>query len=138
MQWEPNHETQQSTKGERSASRDILTLKKYISSRAFFAHTNVFHHGGKPVPIELPIASIPEDDKDPEVICLKVDHSNLLTTPEDSRDNHYINEQIHLKNPCLDPCLSNSSLSASGVNVVTWPKETEALSSSKELIREIF
>ncbi|GFU01263.1 hypothetical protein TNCV_5124161 [Trichonephila clavipes] len=39
-----------------------------MSHLAFFAHANVFHHGGQPVPIELSIASIPEDGKDPEVI----------------------------------------------------------------------
>ncbi|GFY09811.1 uncharacterized protein TNCV_3697731 [Trichonephila clavipes] len=58
-----------------------------MSHLAFFAHANVFHHGGQPVPIELSIASIPEDGKVPEVICLTVDHSNLLTTAEDSRAN---------------------------------------------------
>ncbi|GFT63118.1 uncharacterized protein TNCV_1801821 [Trichonephila clavipes] len=68
-----------------------------MSHLAFFAHANVFHHGGQPVPIELSIASIPEDGKDPEVICLTVDHSNLLTTAKDSRANRYINERLSLK-----------------------------------------
>ncbi|GFW77755.1 uncharacterized protein TNCV_2805021 [Trichonephila clavipes] len=62
-----------------------------------FSHANVFHHGGQPVPIELSIASIPEDGKDPEVICIMVDHSNLLTTAKDSRANRYINERLSLK-----------------------------------------
>ncbi|GFU01477.1 hypothetical protein TNCV_4877161 [Trichonephila clavipes] len=48
-----------------------------MSRLAFFAHANVFHHGGQPVPIELSIASIPEDD---------------------SRANRYINEWLILKN----------------------------------------
>ncbi|GFX80640.1 hypothetical protein TNCV_499071 [Trichonephila clavipes] len=39
------------------------------------------------------IANIPEED--PDVICLKVDHSSLLTTP--SRGNRYINERLSLK-----------------------------------------
>ncbi|GFX09124.1 integrase catalytic domain-containing protein [Trichonephila clavipes] len=56
-----------------------------MSLLAFF--DNVFHHGGQPVPIELSISNIPEDGKDPDVICLTVDHSNLLTTPKDSRTN---------------------------------------------------
>ncbi|GFT71128.1 hypothetical protein TNCV_3001461 [Trichonephila clavipes] len=30
--------------------------------------------------VKLSIASIPEDGKDPEVICLTVDHSNVITT----------------------------------------------------------
>ncbi|GFT63831.1 uncharacterized protein TNCV_4641951 [Trichonephila clavipes] len=68
-----------------------------MSHLAFFAHANVFHHGGLPVPIELSIASIPEDGKDPEVIFFKVDHSNLLTTAKDSRANRYINERLSLK-----------------------------------------
>ncbi|GFT96595.1 hypothetical protein TNCV_5022391 [Trichonephila clavipes] len=57
----------------------------------------MFHPGGQPVPIELSIANIPEDGKDPDVICLTMDHSNLLTTPKDSRANRYINERLHLK-----------------------------------------
>ncbi|GFS58293.1 uncharacterized protein TNCV_2474741 [Trichonephila clavipes] len=68
-----------------------------MSHLAFFAHANVFHHGGQPVPIELSIAGIPEDGKDPEVICLTVDHSNLLTTAKDRRANRYINERLSLK-----------------------------------------
>ncbi|GFV72053.1 uncharacterized protein TNCV_2459861 [Trichonephila clavipes] len=64
---------------------------------AFFAHANVFHHGGQPVPIELSIASIPEDGTDPKVICITMDHSNLLTTAKDSRANRYINERLSLK-----------------------------------------
>ncbi|GFX19684.1 uncharacterized protein TNCV_2075921 [Trichonephila clavipes] len=68
-----------------------------MSHLAFFAHANVFHHGGQPVPIELSIASIPEDGKDPEVICITVDHSNLLTTARDSRANRYINARLSLK-----------------------------------------
>ncbi|GFX09114.1 hypothetical protein TNCV_4166931 [Trichonephila clavipes] len=77
-----------------------------MSLLAFFA--NVFHHGGQPVPIELSISNIPEDGKDPDVICLTVDHSNLLTTPKDSRTNRYINERLHLKShlPGFVPHLS--------------------------------
>ncbi|GFU12577.1 hypothetical protein TNCV_4244871 [Trichonephila clavipes] len=41
------------------------------------------------------IANIPEDGKDPDVICLTVYHLNLLTTP--SRANRYINKRLHLK-----------------------------------------
>ncbi|GFV73291.1 uncharacterized protein TNCV_4538951 [Trichonephila clavipes] len=68
-----------------------------MSHLAFFAHANVFHHGGQPVPIELSIASIPEDGKDPEGICITVDHSHLLTAVRDSRANRYINERLSLK-----------------------------------------
>ncbi|GFW11052.1 uncharacterized protein TNCV_275841 [Trichonephila clavipes] len=68
-----------------------------MSHLAFFAHANVFHHGGQPIPIELSIASIPEDGTDPKVICITVDHSNLLTTDKDRRANRYINELLSLK-----------------------------------------
>ncbi|GFT64477.1 hypothetical protein TNCV_2382311 [Trichonephila clavipes] len=37
-----------------------------MSHLAFFAHANVFHHGGQPIPIELSIARIPEDGTDPK------------------------------------------------------------------------
>ncbi|GFW27948.1 hypothetical protein TNCV_768281 [Trichonephila clavipes] len=58
-----------------------------MSHLTFFAHGNVYQHGGQPVPIELSIASIPEDGKDPEMICRTVDHSILLMTDKDSRAN---------------------------------------------------
>ncbi|GFX71136.1 uncharacterized protein TNCV_3649011 [Trichonephila clavipes] len=70
----------------RELSRQNILTQQHISS-AFFAHANVFHHGRQPVPIELSIASIPEDGKDPEVICITVDHSNFITTSKDSRAN---------------------------------------------------
>ncbi|GFV34716.1 uncharacterized protein TNCV_1450201 [Trichonephila clavipes] len=68
-----------------------------MSSLAFFAHANVFHHGGQPVPVELSIASIPEDGTEPKVMCITVDHTNLLTTDKDRRANRYINERLSLK-----------------------------------------
>ncbi|GFV81598.1 hypothetical protein TNCV_1495631 [Trichonephila clavipes] len=67
-----------------------------MSSLTFFAHANVFHHGGQPVPVELSIASIPEDGTEPKVICITVDHSNLLDD-KDRRANRYINERLSLK-----------------------------------------
>ncbi|GFS95451.1 uncharacterized protein TNCV_2805791 [Trichonephila clavipes] len=97
-----------------------------MSSLAFFAHANVFHHGGQPVPVELSIASIPEDGTEPKVICITVDHSNLLTTDKDRRANRYINERLSLKATCPDLYLSNTWISASGASFVNWPKETEA------------
>ncbi|GFW24881.1 hypothetical protein TNCV_3846151 [Trichonephila clavipes] len=68
-----------------------------MSHLAFFAHATVFHHGGQPALIELSIANIPEDDKVPNFICLTVEHSNLLTTPKDSRANRYIKKRLNLK-----------------------------------------
>ncbi|GFW26052.1 hypothetical protein TNCV_3317231 [Trichonephila clavipes] len=103
-----------------------------MSHLAFFAHTNVFDHGGQPVLIKFSIANIPEECKDSDVICLTVDHSNLLTTPKDSRANRYINERLHLKSHIpgsvpleyLSFCVSAS--------FVTWTKETEVSSSSRD------
>ncbi|GFW42067.1 hypothetical protein TNCV_1905251 [Trichonephila clavipes] len=83
-------------KGERSVSRDILTLKQHVSS-SLFRPCQVVSHGCQPVPIELSIASFPKDGKGPEAICLTVDHSNLRMTPKDSRSNHYIKERLSLK-----------------------------------------
>ncbi|GFS51594.1 hypothetical protein TNCV_550041 [Trichonephila clavipes] len=103
-----------------------------MSYPAFFAHAIVFHHGGQPVPIELSIANIPKDGKNSDVICLTVDHSNLLTTLKDSRANRYINERLSLKANCPDLCPSNTCLSTSGATFVTWPKETEVSSSSRD------
>ncbi|GFY32653.1 hypothetical protein TNCV_674081 [Trichonephila clavipes] len=37
------------------------------------------------------------DGKDPDVICLTVGHSNLLTTFKDRRASRYINERLNLK-----------------------------------------
>ncbi|GFX10911.1 hypothetical protein TNCV_3196721 [Trichonephila clavipes] len=67
-----------------------------MSHLAFF--TSVFHHGGQPVPMELSIANFLEEGKIPDVICLTVDHLNLLTTPKDRRANRYINDRLNLKN----------------------------------------
>ncbi|GFY28326.1 hypothetical protein TNCV_4396581 [Trichonephila clavipes] len=67
-----------------------------MSQLAFFAHANVFHLGGQPVPIELSTTSIPEDGKVKEVIGLTVDHSKLITASKESRANRYINERLSL------------------------------------------
>ncbi|GFV25754.1 uncharacterized protein TNCV_2444571 [Trichonephila clavipes] len=58
---------------------------------AFFSHANVIHHGGTPVSIELSIASIPEDEKDPKVLCITVDPSNLVFAAKYCRTNRQIN-----------------------------------------------
>ncbi|GFU74774.1 uncharacterized protein TNCV_2431641 [Trichonephila clavipes] len=88
-------ESLQSIKGECSTTRDILTQQNVSSS--LFTHANLFHHGCQPVLIELSIASIPKNGKGPEVICLTVDYSNLLTTAKESRENRYINERLSFK-----------------------------------------
>ncbi|GFX56594.1 hypothetical protein TNCV_5035131 [Trichonephila clavipes] len=53
-----------------------------LSQPAYFAHANVFHHEGKPVPIELSIATIPRDGSDPEVMCITVDHAGQTSSPK--------------------------------------------------------
>ncbi|GFT41590.1 hypothetical protein TNCV_944471 [Trichonephila clavipes] len=45
----------------------------------------------------MPTCFITKDGKEPEVICITVDHSNLLTTAKDSRTKRYINERLSLK-----------------------------------------
>ncbi|GFS51796.1 hypothetical protein TNCV_2798451 [Trichonephila clavipes] len=58
--------------------RDILT-QQHVSS-SVLPMPNVFHHGGQPVPVELSIASIPEDGTEPKVIFyITVDHSTSST-----------------------------------------------------------
>ncbi|GFW36267.1 hypothetical protein TNCV_4931291 [Trichonephila clavipes] len=54
-----------------------------LSQPAYFAHANVFHHEGKPVPIELSIATIPRDGSDPEVMCITVNHAEQPSNPKD-------------------------------------------------------
>ncbi|GFV17374.1 hypothetical protein TNCV_4625911, partial [Trichonephila clavipes] len=43
-----------------------------LSQPFYFAQANVFHLEGKPVPIELSIATIPRDGSDPEIMCITV------------------------------------------------------------------
>ncbi|GFU00048.1 hypothetical protein TNCV_2345921 [Trichonephila clavipes] len=49
-----------------------------LSQPAYFAHANVFHHKGKPEPIELSIATIPRDGSDPEIMCITMNHAGGL------------------------------------------------------------
>ncbi|GFS68914.1 hypothetical protein TNCV_4569631 [Trichonephila clavipes] len=53
-----------------------------LSQPAYFAHANVFHHNGKPVPIELFIATIPRDGSDPEIICITVNLAGKISSPK--------------------------------------------------------
>ncbi|GFV71827.1 hypothetical protein TNCV_2457621 [Trichonephila clavipes] len=109
-----------------------------MSHLAFFSHANVFPHGGQSVPFELSIASILEVGKDPEVICITVDHSNLLTTARDSQANRYINERHSLKSRLPGSVPLEYLAFCVRANFVTWPKETEASSSSRARTSEKF
>ncbi|GFX34085.1 hypothetical protein TNCV_1698331 [Trichonephila clavipes] len=66
------------------------------SQPAYFAQTYVFHHDGKPVPIELSIATIPRDGSDPKVICITVNHAGLTSKPKDFRSNSQENARLRL------------------------------------------
>ncbi|GFX24821.1 hypothetical protein TNCV_4489121 [Trichonephila clavipes] len=66
------------------------------SQPAYFAHANVFHHDGKPVPIELCIATIHRDGSDPEVICITVNHTGLTSKPKDFQSNCQENALLRL------------------------------------------
>ncbi|GFY28457.1 hypothetical protein TNCV_1971101 [Trichonephila clavipes] len=67
-----------------------------LSLPAYFAHANVFHHGGKPVPIELSIATIPRDGSDPKVICITGNHAGQTSKPKDFRSNYQENARLRL------------------------------------------
>ncbi|GFX10838.1 hypothetical protein TNCV_3196001 [Trichonephila clavipes] len=53
-----------------------------LSQPAYFAHANVFDHEGKPVPIELSIATIPRDSRDSEIMCITVNHAGQTSSPK--------------------------------------------------------
>ncbi|GFX32344.1 hypothetical protein TNCV_4411121 [Trichonephila clavipes] len=67
-----------------------------LSQPAYFAHANVFHHEGKPVPIELSIATIPRDSSDPEIMCITVNHAGQPSKPKDVRSNCQENARLRL------------------------------------------
>ncbi|GFW41752.1 hypothetical protein TNCV_4980031 [Trichonephila clavipes] len=66
------------------------------SQPAYFSHANVFNHDGKPVPIELSIATIPRDGSDPKVICFTVNHVGQTSEPKDFRSNCQENALLRL------------------------------------------
>ncbi|GFX65274.1 hypothetical protein TNCV_4821651 [Trichonephila clavipes] len=80
-------------------------LKQHVSLEltSLFSHVNVFYHDGKPVPIELSIATIPRDGSDQEVICITVNHAGVTYMAKDIRSNNYTNDLLYLVRP-----LSNS------------------------------
>ncbi|GFU59126.1 hypothetical protein TNCV_4078821 [Trichonephila clavipes] len=65
-----------------------------LSQPAYFAHANVFHHEGKPVPIELSIATIPRDGIDPEIMCITVNHAGKTSKSKDFRSNCQENARL--------------------------------------------
>ncbi|GFT44900.1 hypothetical protein TNCV_463141 [Trichonephila clavipes] len=67
-----------------------------LSQPAYFAHANVFHHGGKPVPIELSIATIPRDGSDIKILCITVNHAGQTSKRKDFRSNCQENARLRL------------------------------------------
>ncbi|GFT70816.1 hypothetical protein TNCV_4163071 [Trichonephila clavipes] len=66
------------------------------SQLVYFAHANVFHHHGQPVPIELSIATIPSDGSDLQVMGITVNHAGLTTTLHELRSNSHEHERLRL------------------------------------------
>ncbi|GFW90101.1 hypothetical protein TNCV_3485531 [Trichonephila clavipes] len=56
----------------------------------------MFHHEGKPVPLELSIATIPSDDIDSKVMCIMANHAGLTSVPKELRSNNHENERLRL------------------------------------------
>ncbi|GFV06332.1 hypothetical protein TNCV_1528561 [Trichonephila clavipes] len=67
-----------------------------LSQPAYFAHANVFHHEGKPVPIELSIATISRDGGDLEIMCITVNHAGQTSKSKDFRSNFQENACLRL------------------------------------------
>ncbi|GFQ83705.1 hypothetical protein TNCT_707231 [Trichonephila clavata] len=65
----------------------------------YFAHANYFLHQGKPVPIELSIATLPKNGSDPQVLCITVNHDGFDSTPRDMRYNACKNARLRLVRP---------------------------------------
>ncbi|GFX70765.1 hypothetical protein TNCV_1337271 [Trichonephila clavipes] len=65
-------------------------------SSQYFAHANVLLYEGKPVPIQFStIATIPSDDSDPKVMCIRVNDAGLTSTPKELRSNIHENRLVH-------------------------------------------
>ncbi|GFY32661.1 hypothetical protein TNCV_674161 [Trichonephila clavipes] len=66
------------------------------SQPVYFAHANVFHHQGKPVPIELAIAPIPSDGSDHQVMGVTVNHAGLASTPHELLSKSHESKRLRL------------------------------------------
>ncbi|GFW64493.1 hypothetical protein TNCV_813281 [Trichonephila clavipes] len=69
------------------------TLEAGFGKTPYFAHV---HDDGKPVPIELSIATIPRDSSDPKVVCITVNHAGQTSKPKDFRSNFQENVRLCL------------------------------------------
>ncbi|GFW61654.1 hypothetical protein TNCV_3705891 [Trichonephila clavipes] len=63
--------------------------KRALETHVERSHQNALTYGmpsdGKPVPIELSIATIPSDGSDPQVMGITVNHAGLTSTPDEMR-----------------------------------------------------
>ncbi|GFV75629.1 hypothetical protein TNCV_2240781 [Trichonephila clavipes] len=67
-----------------------------LSQPAYFAHANVFHHEGKPVPIELSIITIPRDDSDPETMYITSNHAGQFLKSKNFQSDCQENARLRL------------------------------------------
>ncbi|GFV08686.1 hypothetical protein TNCV_4055701 [Trichonephila clavipes] len=67
-----------------------------LSQLAYFTHANVFHHEGKPVPIELSIATIPRDSSDLKIMYITVNHAGQTSKSKDFQSNCQENARLRL------------------------------------------
>ncbi|GFT68719.1 hypothetical protein TNCV_684101 [Trichonephila clavipes] len=98
-----------------------------LSQPSYFAHANVFHHEGKPVLIELSIATIPRDGSDPEVMCITVNQAGQTTKPKDFRSNCQENARLRLVHHPLPKSVSVEYLPfCVRASLVSWSEATGA------------
>ncbi|GFW07570.1 hypothetical protein TNCV_3917031 [Trichonephila clavipes] len=58
-------------------------FRKHVKRSHQKALAHGMHSDGKPVPIELSIATIPSDGRDPQVMGIMVNHAGLTSTPNE-------------------------------------------------------
>ncbi|GFX85846.1 hypothetical protein TNCV_2472481 [Trichonephila clavipes] len=78
-----------------------------LSQPAYFAHDNVFHDDGQPVPLEfkLSINTIPRDGSDPQVMCITMNHAGQTSKSKDFRSNCQENVRLLLVHHPLPKCV---------------------------------
>ncbi|GFU91710.1 hypothetical protein TNCV_286251 [Trichonephila clavipes] len=74
------------------------------SQPVYFDHASVFHHQGKPVPLELSIATVSSDGCDPQVMGITLNHAGLKSTPHELRSNSHEYERLRLLPPFTQEC----------------------------------
>ncbi|GFV75653.1 hypothetical protein TNCV_2241021 [Trichonephila clavipes] len=67
-----------------------------LSQPAYFAHANVFHQEGKPVPIEFSIVTILRDGSDPETMCITVNYAGQTSKSKNFQSDSQENARLRL------------------------------------------